>query len=97
MCIISQAYVLSLFSYSTGRLEASYASMGGVLPLVDHVNQSVTNFTYLLIMAQLLAAMINDDEEYILCYVKTFVYSLLIYHFILRSLFSFTYDCEYTI
>ena len=68
-----------------------------VLPLVDHVNQSVTNFTYLLIMARLLAAMINDYEEYILCYVKTFVYSLLIYHFILRSLFSFTYDCEYTI
>ena len=97
MCIISQAYVLSLFSYSTGRLEASYASTGGVLPLVDHVNQSVTNFTYLLIMARLLAAMINDYEEYILCYVKTFVYSLLIYHFILRSLFSFTYDCEYTI
>ena len=70
---------------------------GGVLPLVDHVNQSVTNFTYLLIMTRLLAAMINDYEEYILCYVKTFVYSLLIYHFILRSLFSFTYDCEYTI
>ena len=45
---------------------------GGVLPLVDHVNQSVTNFTYLLIMAQLLAAMINDYEEYILCYVKNF-------------------------
>ena len=65
MCIISQAYVLSLFSYSTGRLEASYASMGGVLPQVDHVNQSVTNFTYLLIMALLLAAMINDYEEYI--------------------------------
>ena len=65
--------------------------------LVDHVNQSVTNFTYLLIMARLLEAMINDYEEYILCYVKTFVYSLLIYHFILRSLFSFTYDCEYTI
>ena len=39
--------------------------------------------------------MINDYEEYILCYVKTFVYSLLIYHFILRSLFSFTYDYLY--
>ena len=46
-------------------------------------------------MARLLAAMINDYEEYILCYVKTFVYSLLIYHFILRSLFSFTYDYLY--
>ena len=97
MCIISQAYVLSLLSYSTGRLEASYASMGGVLLLVDHVNQSVPNFTYLLIMARPLAGLINGYEEYILCYVKTFVYSLLIYHFILHLLCSFTYDCEYTI
>ena len=47
--------------------------LSDVLPLVDHVNQSVTNFTYLLIMARLLAAMINDYEEYILCYVNTFV------------------------
>ena len=38
--------------------------MQHLLPLVDHVNQSVTNFTYLLIMARPLAAMINGYEEH---------------------------------